>query len=117
MTFAGIVACQIGTAFAARTERASLFTIGLWSNPLLLGGIVFELIFTSAVIYTPWLQDIFGTTSLAWTQLLLLLPFPVIVWGVDECVRGVRRRQLPSLQGPEVSGPSALLPPVTASGG
>ena len=117
MTFAGIVACQIGTAFAARTERASLFTIGLWSNPLLLGGIVFELIFTSAVIYTPWLQDIFGTTSLAWTQLLLLLPFPVIVWGVDECVRGVRRRQLPSLQRPEVSGPSGLLPPVTASGG
>lgn len=44
MTFAGLAACQIGTAFAARTDRASLFTIGLWSNPLLLWGIAFELV-------------------------------------------------------------------------
>jgi magnesium-transporting ATPase (P-type) len=36
ITFTGIVACQIGTAFAARTDHASLFTIGVWSNPLLL---------------------------------------------------------------------------------
>ena len=51
ITFAGIVACQIGTAFAARTDRASLFTIGLSRNPLLLWGIAFELVFTAAVIY------------------------------------------------------------------
>ena len=30
----GIVACQIGTAFAARTDRASLRSVGLFSNPL-----------------------------------------------------------------------------------
>ena len=39
MTFAGIVACQIGTAFAARTERASLRSVGLFTNRLLLWGI------------------------------------------------------------------------------
>ena len=38
ITFIGIVACQIGTAFAARTDRASLFSVGLWSNPLRLWG-------------------------------------------------------------------------------
>lgn len=57
MTFAAIVACQVGTAFAARIDRASLFTVGLRSNPLLLWGIAFELVFTAAVIYLPWLQD------------------------------------------------------------
>lgn len=57
MTFAAIVACQVGTAFAARTDRASLFTVGLRSNPLLLWGIAFELVFTAAVIYLPWLHD------------------------------------------------------------
>jgi len=96
MTLAGIVACQIGTAFAARTERASLFTVGLWSNPLLLGGIAFELAFTAAVIYLPVAQDIFGTTALNWTQLAVLLPFPVIVWGVDELVRLAHRRRTSS---------------------
>ena len=39
MTFAGIVACQIGTAFAARTEHASLRSVGFFTNPLLLWGI------------------------------------------------------------------------------
>ena len=33
MTFAGIVACQVGTAVAARTERASLRSIGILLEP------------------------------------------------------------------------------------
>ena len=53
MTFAGIVACQIGTAFAARTERASLRSVGVFTNRLLLWGIAFELVFAAAVIYVP----------------------------------------------------------------
>ncbi|MEV8510483.1 cation-transporting P-type ATPase [Actinoplanes sp. NPDC051475] len=93
ITFAGIVACQIGTAFAARTDRASLFTIGLLSNPLLLWGILFELLFTAAVIYAPPLQHIFGTASLNTTQLAIIAPFPLIVWGVDEAARWVARRR------------------------
>jgi magnesium-transporting ATPase (P-type) len=93
ITFAGIVACQIGTAFAARTDRASLFTIGLLTNPLLLWGILFELVFTAAVIYAPPLQDIFGTASLDWTQLAITVPFPIVVWGVDELARWTTRRR------------------------
>jgi calcium-translocating P-type ATPase len=93
ITFTGIVACQIGTAFAARTDRASLFTIGIFSNPLLLWGIGFELLFTAAVIYTPVLQHIFGTAALRPAQLAVIAPFPVIVWGVDEFARWVRRRR------------------------
>jgi len=93
ITFAGIVACQIGTAFAARTDRASLRTVGLLSNPLLLWGILFELAFTAAVIYTPWLQHIFGTAALSATQLAIITPFPFIVWGVDEAARWVARRR------------------------
>jgi magnesium-transporting ATPase (P-type) len=91
ITFVGIVACQIGTAFAARTDRASLFTIGVWSNPLLLWGIAFELVFTAAVVYLPAMNDIFGTASLGPSQLVVVLPFPLVIWGVDELVRGVRR--------------------------
>jgi magnesium-transporting ATPase (P-type) len=93
ITFVGIVACQIGTAFAARTDRASLFTIGVWSNPLLLWGIAFELVFTAALIYAPPLHHVFGTASLSPTQLLIVVPFPVIVWGSDELLRWAQRRR------------------------
>lgn len=39
MTWAGIVACQIGAAFAVRTSRASLREVGLLTNRYLLRGI------------------------------------------------------------------------------
>jgi calcium-translocating P-type ATPase len=93
ITFTGIVACQIGTAFAARTDHASLFTIGVWSNPLLLWGIAFEILFAIAVIYTPPLQHVFGTASLGTMQLIVVAPFPFIVWGADELARLARRRR------------------------
>lgn len=85
-TFAGIVACQVGTAWAARTEHARLRDIGLWSNPLLLWGIAFELAFLALLLYVPPIAAVFGTAPLSW-ELLLLLPFPLIVWGVDALVR------------------------------
>ncbi|MET0420016.1 MAG: cation-transporting P-type ATPase [Actinoplanes sp.] len=91
MTFAGIVACQIGTAFASRTDHASLRSIGLWSNRMLLAGICFEVVFAAALIYLPPLQAIFGTAALSAGQLLVLLPMPVVVWGVDELYRAWRR--------------------------
>ncbi|MCU1619887.1 MAG: cation transport ATPase, partial [Modestobacter sp.] len=91
-TFAAIVACKIGTAFAARTQHSSLRAIGLWSNPLLLVGIAFELVFAAAVIYLPPLQAVFGTSALPGWVLALLIPMPVLVWGLDEAYRALRRR-------------------------
>lgn len=92
-TFAAIVACQIGTAFAARTERASLRAIGIFTNPLLLIGIAAEVAFAAALIYLPPLQKVFATAALPGWIALLLLPCPVIVWGVDELLRAILRRR------------------------
>ena len=108
MTFAGIVACQIGTAFAARTDRVSLFTVGVFSNRLLLWGIAFELLFTAAVIYTPPLQAVFGTAALDPVHLAVVAPFPVIVWGVDELARWVGRRRAATAAFTPQDGPAAF---------
>ena len=93
MTFAGIVACQIGTAVAARTERASLRSVGFFTNRLLLWGIAFELVFAALLVYVPPLQRVFGTAALGPAELAFLLPFPFIVWGADELRRWLRRRR------------------------
>ena len=93
MTFAGITACQVGTAMAARTSHASLREIGLFTNPLLLGGIAFELVFAAALIYLPLLQGIFHTAALGMPELALLTTFPVLVWGSDELRRALNRRR------------------------
>ncbi len=90
VTFAGIVFCQLGTALAARTETASLRSIGVFSNPLLLWGMAFEMAFLALLLYVPPVAHAFGTTPLTW-ELLLLAPFPIIVWAVDAAVRRLRR--------------------------
>ena len=91
-TFLAIVVCQIGTAFAARTDRASLRSVGVFSNQLLLWGIAFELVFAALVVTVPALQAAFGTAVPSLRSLLILVPFPFVVWGADEVRRAVLRR-------------------------
>ncbi|HVC14689.1 MAG TPA: cation-transporting P-type ATPase [Acidimicrobiales bacterium] len=91
----GIVACQVGAAFAARTEWAPLRAIGVFSNRPLLLGIAVELGFAFALIFAPPFHGFFGTASLSASQLAIVLPFPFIVWGADELRRWRARRRAP----------------------
>jgi magnesium-transporting ATPase (P-type) len=100
MTFFGMVAGQVGTAFAARTERASLRSVGVFSNRLLLWGIAFELVLAAIFIYTPPFQSLLGTAALTPDMLLIAVPFPFIVWGADELRRWFMRRREASPEGP-----------------
>ncbi len=93
MTFLGMIAGQIGTAFAVRTQRASLRSIGAFSNPYLLLGIAAELLVAAIVVYAPPLQSLLATAGPPSKDLLLLLAFPVIVWGSDELRRYLLRRR------------------------
>ncbi|MFC4907086.1 cation-translocating P-type ATPase [Actinomadura gamaensis] len=120
-TFAGIVACQVGTAMAARTDHASLRRIGLFTNPLLLAGIGFELVFTALLVYAPPLQRLVGTAALPPDVLALLATFPVIVWGSDELRRLVVRRVAARRAGAAgasapVSGAAGRRPPGSGRG-
>ena len=89
MTWAGIVACQMGAAFAVRTSHTSLRQVGVLSNRHLLRGVAFAfaLVFAAAIIYAPPLQSIFKTAALPARDLLVLACFPLIVWGSDELWR------------------------------
>ena len=97
MTFFGMIAGQIGTAFAARTDRASLRSVGVFSNRLLLWGIAFELVLAAVLIYVPLFQSLLATAALSPVELLFALPFPFIVWGADELRRYLIRRRSASV--------------------
>jgi magnesium-transporting ATPase (P-type) len=107
MTFLGMVAGQIGTAFAARTDRASLRSVGVFSNRLLLWGIAFELLLAAILIYAPPFQDLLGTAALAPHMVLFVVPFPFIVWGADEIRRWLLRRREAALRRNAVAGQPA----------
>jgi len=109
----GIVACQIGTAFAVRTDHASLRSVGVFSNRFLLGAIGVALAFAAALIYLPVMNSIFGTAPLSPAQLATVAPFPFIVWGADE-LRRLLLRQRSARRGTRQLRPGAI-PPAQAS--
>jgi len=92
MTLLAMIAGQIGTAFAVRTQRASLWSVGIFTNRYLLAGIAAEIALAAVFVYTPPLQALLGTAALPASDLLILLPYPVIVWGADELWRYLMRR-------------------------
>jgi calcium-translocating P-type ATPase len=92
ISFLGMIAGQIGTAFAVRTTHASLRSVGGLSNRYLLAAIAGELLLAAVFVYTPPFQKLLGTAALPASDLLFLLPYPFIVWGADELRRYLIRR-------------------------
>ncbi len=92
MTFLGMIFGQIGSAFAVRAQRASLRSVGVFSNCYLLLAIAAELALAAVFVFAPPLQTLLGTAALPASDLALLLPYPFIVWGADELRRYIMRR-------------------------
>lgn len=93
MTFLGLIAGQIGTAFAVRTRRASLRSIGVFTNRYLLGAILAELALAAVFVYAPPLQSLLGTSPPPAHAAVLLVVYPIVVWGADELRRLILRRR------------------------
>ena len=82
--FASIVFAQIADVLICRTRRQSIFTVGFFSNKTVIAGIVSELVLLGVIIYFPLTQPIFGTHALSIDQILISLPFMLIIFFGDE---------------------------------
>lgn len=80
MVFTTLTISQMGNALAIRSERYSLFRIGLFSNLFLLGSVLLTLALQIAVVYLPFFQQIFKTVSLSFGELLICLALSVFVF-------------------------------------
>ncbi len=68
-----LVMFELFQAFAARSVRYPSLTVGLFKNKYLVGAVALSLAATLAVIYLPFLQEIFGTRALGMGELLMIL--------------------------------------------
>jgi magnesium-transporting ATPase (P-type) len=93
MTMAGIVMAQVGAALAWRTNRESIRSIGLFSNRLLIAGIVVEVAMVALIAYIPALNDVFHTSALSGREWLFLLIWPPVMLGSEEVRKAVLRRR------------------------
>ncbi|MGW7007637.1 cation-translocating P-type ATPase [Streptomyces sp. NPDC054933] len=108
----GIVTCQIGAAFAARTSHASLRSVGIFTNRPLLAAIAIALLFAATLIYLPAAHSVFGTAALGPAELATIAPFPFLVWGADE-LRRARRRHTTATPAIHEASPLLTNPPST----
>lgn len=93
MSFAGIVFSQVGNVFACRTEKESVFAVGLMKNRFVLMSIAVELTILLTLIYTPLLSEVFGFHPLGMKEWLLLSSFPAIMLLAEELRKATIRRK------------------------
>jgi len=93
--FASIIICQVADVIICRTRRQSLFSVGVFSNRLVLVGIAAELGLLGLIAYVPTCNTFFGTAPLEPWQLVLSIPFAVFILVGDEIRRVFVRRENP----------------------
>jgi len=94
-TFLGIVILQVGTVFACRSFKDSIFSLGFLSNRLLVIGVVFELLLSAIIIYSPIGNRIFGTAPINLGVWLFLIPFSIVLLLAEELRKVYVRRHKP----------------------
>ncbi|SHJ27387.1 potassium and/or sodium efflux P-type ATPase [Parasporobacterium paucivorans DSM 15970] len=93
MTLAAIVFCQIGAVFNCRTEKQSVFSVGIFKNKQVNLGIAVEIIIIVAMVYLPPLQSVFNTTALGVTDWMLLCAWPPLILLIEETRKLFMRRK------------------------
>ena len=91
VVFTVLTFCQLAQVLAIRSERESIFTIGLFSNLPLLGSVLLTIALQLMVVYTPYFNKIFHTTPLTMEELIVCFTLPFIVLLAVEVEKKLRR--------------------------
>ncbi len=74
MAFATLSISELLRAYTSRSERYSLWAIGVFTNKWMQWAVLSSLVLLLAIIYVPILDPIFGTTFLTGQDWLVMLP-------------------------------------------
>ena len=87
MAFATLSISELLRAYTSRSERYSLWSIGVFSNKWMQWAVLFSLVILLAIIYLPFLDPIFGTTFLTaadWAEMLPLILLPSVAAEINK---------------------------------
>jgi Ca2+-transporting ATPase len=89
MAFATLSISELLRAYTSRSERYSLWAIGIFSNKWMQWAVLLSLVILLAIIYVPFLDPIFETTFLTledWAVMLPLILLPSVAAEVNKWV-------------------------------
>ncbi len=91
--FTVLTLAQMGNAMSIRSNRDSLFKIGVFSNRALVGAVGLTFVLQLAVIYWPPLQQLFKTVSLTGGELIACIALSSVVFWTVEIQKWVLQRR------------------------
>lgn len=84
MAFTVLCLSQMGHVMAIRSERDSIFKIGVFSNKPMLGALLLTVSLQLMIIYTPFFNNIFKTAPLTIYELgITILVSSIVFWAVE----------------------------------
>jgi Ca2+-transporting ATPase len=92
MAFATLSLCELFRAYTVRSEFASLFRIGVFSNRTMQWAVMASITLLLVVCSVPFLQPIFNTHFLAPTEWGMVLGLAVIPAMIEELTKSFLRR-------------------------
>jgi P-type Ca2+ transporter type 2C len=95
MLFTTLTLSQMAHVMAIRSERQSLFKIGLIANKPLLAAVSLTLVLQLALVYVPFLQVFFKTNPLPLLDLALTMALSAVVFAAVEAEKFFARRKQP----------------------
>jgi Ca2+-transporting ATPase len=91
MAFTVLCLSQMGHVMAIRSERESIFKIGLLSNTPMLGALLLTVVLQMMIIYTPVFNTIFRTQPLTIYELVITIIVSSIVFCAVELEKWIKR--------------------------
>ena len=95
MAFATLSFCEIFRAYTVRSERVSLFSLGVFSNRWMQYAVGFSIGVLLLVCFVPGLQVIFNTTTLSLVEWAVVLGLAFIPAVTEEITKFVLRLRQP----------------------
>jgi len=83
--------CQLGHVLAIRSEKRSLFSIGVFSNKPLIGTVIIAVMLQMIITYAPLLQPIFKTESLTLQELVIVVAASSLIFIAVEIEKTISR--------------------------
>jgi Ca2+-transporting ATPase len=93
MVFTVLCLTQLGHVLAIRSEKQSLFTIGIFSNKYLLAAVALTFLLQMATIYVPLLNPVFKTAPLTPGELLFCIAWSSLVFAAVEIEKAIKRHR------------------------
>ncbi len=87
MAFVTLSLCELFRAFTVRSERQFLVQLGLFSNRWMLVAVGSSLTLLLLTVFVPFLQPIFNTHALSWTEWQVVLVLALLPAVADELVK------------------------------